>query len=278
MRLARFEHGGTARWGFVEGGLAMFASSSAPPLAEALALDVSHLEAIRSECNESVALADVNLLAPVPCPPQFLGVGLNYFDHAAESGMEPPAHPQTFGLLSSAIIGPGSTIELPSTSEQVDWEVELALVIGKPGREIPLDRALEHVAGYTIVNDVSARDVQFADGQWTRGKSFDTLKPMGPWIVTVDELGAAADLDLELRVNDVVKQSSNTSNLIFDVPYLVHFLSQEITLETGAVISTGTPGGVGFSREPPEFLRDRDVVHLEIGGIGALTNPVNAPG
>ncbi len=191
--------------------------------------------------------------------------------------MEPPPHPQVFGLLSSAVIGPDDEIALPASSDEVDWEVELAIVIGKRGKKIRIEQALDHVAGYTIVNDLSARDVQFADGQFTRGKSFDTLKPMGPWITTVDELGAAENLDVELSVNGVIKQSSNTSNMIFGVRHLVHFLSQEITLQVGAVISTGTPAGVGFTRQPPEFLRPDDVVRLAISGIGTLTNSVVPP-
>lgn len=278
MRIARFEYGGTVRWGFVETDDVILAPRSGPSLADVLSFEVAEQAAIRDRSSESVALDGVQLLAPVPAPPQFLGVGLNYSDHAAEAGLDPPARPQTFGLLSSAVIGPDSVIELPVCSEQVDWEVELAFVIGKPGKRIPPERALDHLAGYTIVNDLSARDVQFADGQWTRAKSFDTFKPMGPWVTTVDELGFADNLDLQLLVNDVTKQSSNTSNLIFDVPYLVHFLSQEITLETGAVISTGTPGGVGFARQPAEFLRPGDVVRLEINGIGVLTNQVVAAG
>ena len=274
MRIARLQHGEGERWGFVEHDHVAMAPLDGPSLVDTLGLDAEERSAVRGACAETAALSDVSFLAPVPCPPQFLGVGLNYADHAAEAGMEPPPHPQVFGLLSSAIVGPDEPVRMPATSEQLDWEVELAFVIGRPGRHIELGDALSHVAGYTIVNDLSARDIQFGDGQWTRGKSFDTLKPMGPWITTADELGAAADLDVELTVNDVVKQSSNTSQLIFDVAQLIHFLSREITLETGSVVSTGTPGGVGFSRQPPEFLRAGDAVELTIEGIGTLKNTV----
>lgn len=276
MRIARLQHAGSERWGFVEDRQVALAPTGSTSLPDVLAMSDAERRTVREASTEMVDLDGVTLLAPVPSPPQFLGVGLNYADHAAESGMEPPDHPQVFGLLSSAIVGPGEPILLPASSEQIDWEVELAVVIGKPGKAIAPDAALEHVAGYTIVNDVSARDIQFADGQWTRGKSFDTLKPMGPWITTADELGGAIDLDIELKVNGVVKQASNTSFLIFDVAHLIHFLSHEITLQTGCVISTGTPNGVGFSRQPPEFLRDGDIVDLAIEGIGTLSNPVVA--
>jgi len=274
LKIARFEHEGTIGWGFVEDTLIAVVGDSAPPLIEALALDSTQLRSIADATTQNLSLNDVTLLAPVPRPPQFVGIGLNYADHAAETGIEEPANPQTFCFLPNAITHPGSPIHMPSSSKDVDWEVELAIVIGKPGKRIRRQDALQHVAGYTIVNDVSARDIQFSDGQWTRGKSLDTFKPMGPWITTVDELGAAKDLNIVLKLNDVVKQSSNTSQLIFDVAYLVHFLSQDITLQTGSVISTGTPGGVGFSRQPPEFLKSGDVVRLEIEGIGALDNPV----
>ena len=278
MRIARFEYGGTDRWGFVDDGHALLPPQSAPSLLEeALGLGIDELAALRVSSLEGPALSELRLLAPVPSPPQFLGVGLNYKDHAEEAGLPRPANPQIFGLLPSAIIGPDEAIEMPASSRELDWEVELAIVIGKRGREISRECALDHVAGYTIINDLSVRDVQFADGQFTRGKSFDTLKPMGPWITTVDELGAAADLDLELSVNGVTKQSGNTAQLIFDVPHIVHFLSQEITLQPGAVISTGTPQGVGFSRKPPEFLGPGDVVRLEVSGIGTLTNTVAKP-
>ena len=276
MRIARFEFGGKPRWGFVDDGQVRFAPQSAPPLADALALDVSQLAEIRAAGDESARLDEIRLLAPVPHPPQFVGIGLNYSDHADEAATEPPSRPQIFAFLSSSIIGPGDPIELPSCSDQVDWEVELAVVMGKPGRRIPAEKALDHVAGYTIVHDVSARDVQFADGQWTRAKSFNTFKPMGPWITTTDELGAADDLDLALWVNGEAKQSSSTSKLIFDVTHLIAYLSEDITLQTGSVISTGTPHGVGYSRQPPEFLVAGDDVKLEVEGIGTLENPVIA--
>ena len=184
--------------------------------------------------------------------------------------------PVTFGFLNSAITDPGVPIELPPFTREVDWEVELAIVIGRGGADILRDQAMSAVAGYTIVNDLSARDIQLSEGQWGRAKSFDTFKPMGPWITTTDELGSAEALGVKLWVNDEIKQDSSTAQLIFDVPTLVSRLSASTTLRPGMVISTGTPHGVGFARKPPEYLRPGDIVTLEIEGIGRLTNPVVA--
>ena len=223
-----------------------------------------------------LSLAEITLLAPIADPPQFVGVGLNYFDHAREANNEIPIAPVTFGLLRSAIIGPGDLIEIPEFTNEVDWEAELAIVIGVGGRDIPRDRALDHIAGYTIVNDISARDIQASEGQWGRAKSFDTFKPLGPWIVTTDELGDASGLDISLSVNGIAKQASNTNQMIFDVPSLVSHLSQRTTLLPGMIISTGTPSGVGNFSTPPEFLRHGDEVRIEVEGIGSLTNPVKS--
>jgi 2-keto-4-pentenoate hydratase/2-oxohepta-3-ene-1,7-dioic acid hydratase in catechol pathway len=179
-----------------------------------------------------------------------------------------------FGFLRSAVIGPGESIVLPDGCDTVDWEAELAIVIGRGGSRISREDALEHVAGYTIVNDVSAREMQFSDGQFTRAKSLDTFKPMGPWIATPDALRDADGLGIRLWVNDMLKQDGNTSDLIFGVRDLIAFLSQHITLETGAVVSTGTPAGVGFARVPPEYLRPGDHVRIEVDGIGTLHSDV----
>jgi 2-keto-4-pentenoate hydratase/2-oxohepta-3-ene-1,7-dioic acid hydratase in catechol pathway len=205
-----------------------------------------------------------------------MGVGLNYRDHAAESGAELPSRPQVFGFLTSAIIGHDEAIVLPDGCRTIDWEAELAIVIGRGGRRISRENALDHVAGYTIVNDVSAREFQFADGQFTRAKSLDTFKPMGPWITTPDVLQDADGLGIRLWVNDELKQDGNTSDLIFGVRDLIAFLSEQITLEAGAVVSTGTPAGVGFARVPPEYLRPGDRVRIEVDGIGTLSSLVSA--
>ena len=273
MHIARYAHNGAPAWGFVDGDVVRTVGGETP-IEDAIAGGFEHLNALRASASAEVPLADVQLLAPLVDPPQFLGIGLNYRLHAEEAGAEIPTSPVSFGFYASAISGPGQPIELPSFTDQVDWEVELGIVVGKAGRDIAPSDALDHVAGYTIVNDVSARDVQFADGQWTRAKSFDTFKPMGPWVTTVDALGAADDLAVETRVNGEVKQSSTTADLIFDVRALISFLSRSVTLQPGSVISTGTPSGVGFAREPAEYLRAGDTVTVQIEGIGSLSNPV----
>lgn len=270
--VARFANGQGHDWGFVEAEKVYSAGEKAT-LIEAIS-DAALLKELSTVRDNPIDLHSVRLLAPIPDPPQFVGVGLNYRDHAAESGMEIPKEPITFGFLSNSIVGDGDVIVIPPFTDQVDWEAELGIVIGRAGRDIPEPDALSHVAGYTIVNDLSARDIQMSEGQWGRSKSFDSFKPMGPWIRTTDELGDAAGLGVSLWVNGELKQSSNTSELIFSVPRLVSLLSRATTLFPGAVISTGTPHGVGFSRTPPEFLKDGDVVTIEIEGIGRLTNPV----
>jgi acylpyruvate hydrolase len=171
-------------------------------------------------------------------------------------------------------VGPDAPIVIPPATNQVDYEAELAVVIGARARRVSIEQALDYVAGYTIVNDVSARDLQFGDKQWTRGKSIDTFAPMGPCMTTCSELGGAGELAIELRLNGERLQKSNTRNLIFDVPALVSHISQTMTLEPGDVISTGTPSGVGFVRNPPIFLKPGDTVEIEIEGIGVLRNPV----
>ena len=274
MRVARFRADGVEGWGFVEGD-AICPVTDGPDLLGVLA-DHGALDDLSRRSTEEVALESVELLAPIPNPPQFVGIGLNYSAHAAESGAAVPKSPVSFPFFNSSIIDPGQPIVLPPFTDKVDWEVELGVVIGREALDVTVEDALDYVAGYVIVNDVSARDIQRSEGQWSRAKSLDTFKPMGPWITTTDELGAADDLEVKLWVNDVLKQSGETSDLIFDVRALVSHLSQSLTLGAGAVISTGTPSGVGFARTPPEYLRPGDVVTLEIDGIGRLTNPVEA--
>ena len=215
------------------------------------------------------------MLAPIQAPPQFIGVGLNYRDHAIEAGAPIPISPITFGFLRTAIIGPGDAIIIPPFSSKVDWEAELGIVIGKSGTDISVEDAMDHVAGYVIINDVSERQVQFDEGQWGRSKSFNSFKPLGPWIVTQDELGDASNLKIQLWVNGVLKQSSTTSELIFGVREIVSRLSTSVTLLSGSVISTGTPFGIGHSRVPPEYLKSGDEVSIAIEGLGTLVNPVS---
>ena len=221
-------------------------------------------------------LSDVRLAAPVPDPTKILCLGLNYRDHAAEQNKPVPERPLVFPKVPSAVIANGEDIRLPDPDLEtfVDPEAELAVVIGKTASKVSEENAYDYVAGYTILNDVSGRDTQKAERQWLRAKGFDTFAPMGPWIITKDEIPDPHTLDITCRVNGEVRQNSNTSNLIFTVPYLVSYLSRTITLYPGDVIATGTPGGVGIFRDPPVRLQEGDVVTLEIYGIGILENQV----
>ena len=215
--------------------------------------------------------------APVPRPGKLICIGLNYRDHAAESNMAIPERPVMFSKFATAVIAPGEAVVLPAGSKQVDYEAELAVIIGRRAKSVSAIRALEYVLGYTAFNDVSARDFQFADGQWQRGKSCDTFAPMGPTIVTADVIPNPHKLSIKLRLNGQTMQDSNTDNLIFGIPQLISFLSETITLEPGDVIATGTPSGVGFARKPPVFLKDGDKMEVEIEGLGILNSPVVGP-
>jgi 2-keto-4-pentenoate hydratase/2-oxohepta-3-ene-1,7-dioic acid hydratase in catechol pathway len=209
-------------------------------------------------------------------PGKIVCVGLNYRSHASESEMDLPKQPLLFGKFANTIVGPGDAIVLPPESTHVDAEADLAVVIGATASCVPPERALEAVHGYTAANDVSARDVQFADGQWFRGKGFDTFCPVLGEIVPVSELGAAADLGVVQRLNGEVLQDGRTRDLIFDVPTLVSYVSHAMTLEPGDLILTGTPEGVGYFREPRVSLSAGDEVEVEVEGIGVLRNPVTA--
>jgi len=220
------------------------------------------------------ALRAAKLLAPVPHPGKIICVGRNYAEHARERGAEVPTQPIFFLKSNNTICGPGDPIKLPLNSSQVDYEAELAVVMGKGGKRIPEEKAYEHIAGYTILNDVSARDMQAADKQWFRGKSCDTFAPIGPWIVTADEVPDPHALRISLTLNGQTMQGSSTGNMIFKIPYLVSYLSQSLTLEPGDIISTGTPEGIGAGRTPPVFLKSGDSVSITVEKIGTLTNPV----
>jgi 2-keto-4-pentenoate hydratase/2-oxohepta-3-ene-1,7-dioic acid hydratase in catechol pathway len=220
--------------------------------------------------------SDAYWLAPAPRPGKLICIGLNYRDHAAESNMPIPERPVIFSKFATAVIAPGEPVVLPSTSTQVDYEAELAVVIGRRAKQVSASRALDYVLGYTCFNDISARDFQFADGQWQRGKSCDTFAPMGPTIVTTDVVPDPHKLSIKLELNGQTMQDSNTDQLIFGVPELIEFLSQNITLEPGDVIATGTPAGVGFARKPPLFLKAGDLMEVSIENVGWLNNPVVA--
>jgi 2-keto-4-pentenoate hydratase/2-oxohepta-3-ene-1,7-dioic acid hydratase in catechol pathway len=207
-------------------------------------------------------------------PGKIVCVALNYHDHADESGMPIPAERLLFGKFPNTLVGPGGPIVLPPTSEDVDGEAELAVVIGATARNIDHGDAMEYVFGFTVANDVSARDRQFGDGQWFRGKGFDTFCPVLPQIVPRDEVPDPHDLHVVQRVNGTVMQDGNTRDLIFDIPTLVAFASAVMTLEPGDLILTGTPPGVGYFRDPRVALRPGDTVEVEVEGIGKLANPV----
>jgi acylpyruvate hydrolase len=221
-------------------------------------------------------MGDLQLLAPIPRPGKVLCIGLNYRDHAEELNMVLPGRPLLFSKYANAVTGPGAPIVLPSITEQVDYEAEFTVVIGKRARRVPEAEAMNHVAGYTAANDVSARDLQFGDGQWVRGKTLDTFAPMGPALVTRDEVPDPHNLRISLRLNGDLMQDSNTRNLVFGVPRLISFLSEAITLEPGDVILTGTPPGVGHNRKPPVYLKPGDTVVVTVDGVGSLENPVVA--
>jgi len=222
------------------------------------------------------SIREVNFCAPVPAPGKVICIGLNYRNHAEESGMEIPKSPIIFSKFSSCVVGPDEAIRIPPASAQVDYEAELAVVLGKRASRVSAADALDHVFGYTNFNDVSARDFQFADGQWQRGKSCDTFAPMGPFIASRDEIQDPHSLAIRFRLNGETLQDSNTRELIFGIPELIEFLSDSITLEPGDVIATGTPPGVGFARKPPVFLKPGDVAEVEIEGLGVLRNEVEA--
>jgi 2-keto-4-pentenoate hydratase/2-oxohepta-3-ene-1,7-dioic acid hydratase in catechol pathway len=220
----------------------------------------------------AVSLSSVQLLSPLLHPPRIFCVGLNYLDHAAESKMAVQAVPTIFMKLPSAITGPDSDIVLPPNSTQPDYEAELAVVIGRSARNVTRDNWRECVFGYTILNDVSARDIQLATSQWTLGKSFPTFCPIGPCVVSADELTDPHTLDVRLSIDGETMQHANTRDLIFDIPAVLGYISAIVPLEPGDIVSTGTPHGVGLGRTPPRWMRPGEEVVIEISGIGRLVN------
>ncbi|HXC55395.1 MAG TPA: fumarylacetoacetate hydrolase family protein [Rhizomicrobium sp.] len=215
-------------------------------------------------------LGDVHLCAPVPRPQKVMAIGLNYADHIAESGAQTPEKQIWFAKLGNAVNGPHDPIQVPKASKAIDWEAELVFVIGRRCRHVPKERAQDVIFGYACGNDISVRDWQFHTPQWLVGKSFDTHAPIGPWIVTADEVGDPHALGIRCLVNGTVKQNSNTKNLVFNCFDQIAYLSQAMTLEPGDMVFTGTPGGVGQSMKPPQFLKPGDTVRVEIDRIGAI--------
>jgi 2-keto-4-pentenoate hydratase/2-oxohepta-3-ene-1,7-dioic acid hydratase in catechol pathway len=224
--------------------------------------------------GKRIALSEVRLLAPIPRPGKLLGVGLNYADHIGETGMEKPEYPTFFTKQSTCVIANGDAIHVPPVSDKVDYEGELAFVIGKRCKHVPVEHAHEVIAGYTICNDVTVRDWQQRTPTWTLGKSFDTHGPLGPWLVTADEIADPHNLSLKTWVDEELRQNGSTSEMIFNCYELIAYLTQVMTLEPGDVISTGTPAGVGVKMKPRGYLKPGQTVRIEIEGIGALSNPV----
>ncbi len=224
--------------------------------------------------NVSAPLSEVALLAPIASPPKIICLGLNYVDHAVEAHATVPDEPVIFIKPHTTIISPNENIIKPRFVRQLDYEGELAIIIGKKAKKTPASAAANYVFGYTILNDVSARDYQFKDGQWTRGKGFDTFAPTGPCITTANQLRDTANLAVRTWVNGELRQNSTTRNMAFSVSEIVHHLSRVMTLEPCDIIATGTPAGVGFAMKPPRYLQNGDVVRIEIEGIGTLENTV----
>jgi 2-keto-4-pentenoate hydratase/2-oxohepta-3-ene-1,7-dioic acid hydratase in catechol pathway len=280
MRFVTYESGGKARAGLLSSDdlvadLSAAGFGSVIDLIEAGSAGRAKAETFAAGATKE-KLSSVKLLAPIPRPRKLICIGLNYRDHAAETGSPIPDVPTVFNKFATAVIAPGANIVLPKVSKSPDYEAEFAFVIGRGGRHIPAGDWQKHVFGYTIVNDVSARDYQRATTQWLMGKTFDTFAPMGPWIVTADEIPDPHNLDISLEINGETLQNSNTRELIFKIPDLIAFLSSVFTLEPGDIVSTGTPAGVGVARTPQRFLKPGEEVTVKIAGIGELRNPVVA--
>jgi 2-keto-4-pentenoate hydratase/2-oxohepta-3-ene-1,7-dioic acid hydratase in catechol pathway len=279
MRLITFTNDRRRRIGAVVDGEVCDASAAAALPADMIALlaaGADGLAALRRALDRAprLGLRDVHLHAPVPVPPTYLGIGLNYADHVAESGLPKPDFPTFFNKQTACVTGPYDAIHLPRVSRALDYEGELAFVIGRCARHVPAERAHEVIAGYLVANDVSVRDWQFKAPTVTLGKSFDTHGPLGPWLTTPDEIGDPHALELRTWVNGELRQHSNTRQLIFSCFEQVAVLSTVFTLQPGDVITTGTPGGVGVAMQPRVFLRAGDVVRVEIEGLGHIENTV----
>ncbi len=281
LRFVSYRRNGVSALGALKDG-ELFGSTSAQsePVPDLASLLVGEQDALRRTSDrllggERIDPAEIEYLPPFAQPEKIVCVGLNYKDHAAESGFQAPGYPALFSRFASSLIGHGARIVRPDVSNDLDFEGELVAIIGKPGRTIARERALEHVAGYSIFNDASIRDYQFKSAQWTIGKNFDATGAFGPAFVTADELPSGArGLHLTTRLNGEVVQSASTEDMIFDVATLVSLLSDAMLLKPGDVIVTGTPSGVGVARNPKLFMKPGDVCEVEIEGIGLLRNPI----
>jgi 2-keto-4-pentenoate hydratase/2-oxohepta-3-ene-1,7-dioic acid hydratase in catechol pathway len=282
MKLVTFTHNNETRIGAVVDDVVVDSNGVAgipPSMIEFLAAGPPALEALQHlvESGASrLALNKVKLMAPVPRPGKYLAISLNYADHIAETGKDKPEYPSFFTKQSTCVIGHGDAIQRPKVSDKLDYEGELAFVIGKRCRHVTVENAHQVIAGFTIANDVSVRDFQMRSPTLMLGKSFDTAGPLGPWLVTADEIKDPHNLDIKTWVDDDLRQNSNTRQMIFNCYEMVAYLSQAMTLEPGDVISTGTPSGVGVKMQPRGYLKPGQTVRIEIEAIGTLINPVIA--
>lgn len=281
MRLVTYELYGKSRLGVVDGEQArdlteLIGYTDVLSLIRGEGMDLGKVErALQEKKATRHPLAQLRLKAPIPSPSKVIAIGLNYMDHCREQNVPVPARPVVFAKFPSSVIGPSDPIVWdPGLTSQVDLEVELGVVMGRRARNVSQEHAMDYIFGFTVINDVSARDLQFGDKQWVRGKSLDTFCPTGPVVVTTDEIANPHALALRSTINGQMMQDSNTSEMIFNIPYLISFLSQAFTLEPGDLIATGTPNGVGVFRKPQVFLQDGDLVEVEVQGIGKLANPV----
>lgn len=285
MKLVTYLHSGEANVGAVRGDRVINLSTVAQDMISLIEMDSGEIDQLRNQIESisgGIPLENVELLAPIPgLRRNVMCLGLNYAEHADEhysaSGRqtELPEYPIVFTKAPTTINGPYADIPYdPTVTQELDWEVELAVIIGRKGKNIAVEEAMEYVFGYSVLNDVSARDLQRRHKQYFKGKSLDGACPMGPWIVTADELTNPHNLRITSRVNGFVKQDSNTSMMIFDIPSIINHMSCGMTLLPGDIIATGTPSGVGFARQPPEFLQIGDVVECEVEGIGIIRNKV----
>jgi 2-keto-4-pentenoate hydratase/2-oxohepta-3-ene-1,7-dioic acid hydratase in catechol pathway len=290
MRLVTYEADGTRRAGVLLGEAIVDAHAAAHEAGldgaakrwESNRMIIQADQQSRTALNEAAAamseiavpVADARLHAPIPDPEKILCMGLNYRDHAAETGLPLPEVPLFFAKFRNSLIGPADEIVIPAASEKIDYEAELAVVIGRRCRDVSAEQALGCIAGAMAFNDVSARDLQAQASQWTMGKAIDTFAPCGPALVTLDELADLHALGIRTRVNGDTRQDANTSLMVFTVAETIAFLTRVMTLEPGDIIATGTPAGVGMARDPRVWLRDGDLVEVEIDGVGALRNRV----
>jgi 2-keto-4-pentenoate hydratase/2-oxohepta-3-ene-1,7-dioic acid hydratase in catechol pathway len=276
MKLASFEMNGVAHVGIIDGDDVLVITDAAWTGGQTLRVMIEggQLDAAKTHASQRIPLTSVNLLPPVFDPPRIWCVGVNYHEHRIETGRDPTEQPTIFTRTPQSQVGQGAPMAVPLVSDRMDYEAEIAIVIGKAGRNIVEANALDHVAGYSCYNDVSIRDWQRHTSQWIPGKNFEGLGAFGPWLVTPDEMPAPDQMRVIARLNGQVVQDAVAADMIFSIPEIIAYLSTFTTLLPGDVIATGTPGGVGAKRTPPLWMKAGDVVEIEVAGVGILTNPI----